>query len=184
MGKVMISNNRQRQVRKTRALLLDAFRELVLERRYTAIRVADIVARADVGRSTFYEHFNDKDDILFESMSGLLAVLADIGGEKHHVDQLARVLGHFREHRRLALGLLSGPSPRVARKLTQLIQEHLGSKQGRSSSLLPINLIAQLLAEANLGLIRGWLENESQCTAMELASAMHASAKASLNAIL
>ena len=53
-----------RQVRKTRAALLDAFGRLVLERGYADIRIADVIRQANVGRSTFYEHFRSKDDLL------------------------------------------------------------------------------------------------------------------------
>ena len=52
-----------RRVERTRLAILRAFRDLVLTREYDAISVRDIAAAADVGRSTFYEHFDDKDDV-------------------------------------------------------------------------------------------------------------------------
>ena len=42
---------------QTKEALLTAFRDLFFERGYEAIRVGDIIARAGVGRSTFYEHY-------------------------------------------------------------------------------------------------------------------------------
>jgi AcrR family transcriptional regulator len=49
---------RDKRTQKTRQALLGAFFGLVLERRYDEIKVADILERARVGRSTFYEHFS------------------------------------------------------------------------------------------------------------------------------
>ena len=43
--------------------------ELIIERPFDAVRVTDILERADVGRATFYAHYRDKHDLLF-SMFG------------------------------------------------------------------------------------------------------------------
>jgi len=56
-----------RRQRRTRQALRDALLGLLRERRYEAISVQDIVERADVARSTFYEHYLDKDDLLLGS---------------------------------------------------------------------------------------------------------------------
>lgn len=54
-----------RRVRRTRRLLKEALLELLAERDYDAITVQEIADRADVGRSTFYAHFESKEDLLF-----------------------------------------------------------------------------------------------------------------------
>ena len=51
-----------RRVRRTRGRLRAALGSLLHERPYEDIAVKQILARADVGRSTFYAHFDDKDD--------------------------------------------------------------------------------------------------------------------------
>jgi len=53
-----------RRVRNTRQRLRNALLELLREKRYEAISVEEIIARADVARSTFYTHYIDKDDLL------------------------------------------------------------------------------------------------------------------------
>lgn len=60
-----------RRVRRTRQLLNDALLALMRERRYDDITVQDILDRADVGRSTFYAHFYDKDDLLMDGFQRL-----------------------------------------------------------------------------------------------------------------
>ncbi len=85
-----------RQARRSRAAFLEAFNELVLTRGYNDIRVGDIIRRADVGRSTFYEHFRNKDDLLRQSMSHMLSVMADAVCEACDLQKLRWVLEHFR----------------------------------------------------------------------------------------
>ncbi len=60
-----------RRVRRTRNALREALIELIVERGYGATTVADIAERADVGRSTFYVHFADKEDLLRGSIDAL-----------------------------------------------------------------------------------------------------------------
>ena len=53
-----------RRVRRSRQAIFSAFEGLLAEKRYEQITVGDIIERADVGRSTFYAHFETKDDLL------------------------------------------------------------------------------------------------------------------------
>src|SRR4051812_37141511 len=53
-----------RRVRRTRRILGDALLELIVEQGYEQTTVQDVLDRADVGRSTFYAHFRDKDALL------------------------------------------------------------------------------------------------------------------------
>ena len=48
----------------TKELIANALRQLVQEKHYSDITVADIVKQADISRHTFYYHFKDKQDLL------------------------------------------------------------------------------------------------------------------------
>lgn len=50
----------ERRAQRTSKLLRGALVSLLLERRYDAITVQDILIRAGVGRSTFYAHYSNK----------------------------------------------------------------------------------------------------------------------------
>lgn len=54
-----------RRVRRTKQNLFNALTELMKEKKYHKITIQDIIDRADVGRSTFYAHYETKDDLLF-----------------------------------------------------------------------------------------------------------------------
>lgn len=177
-----------RRVRRTRKAVFDAFMGLVLERRYDDIRVSDILIRADIGRSTFYQHFDNKDDVLLRSLSGLFSVLADavteVDGE---VDRLGFVLEHFWANRHLAKGLLDGPSsPRVRDLLADLLVTRLEQARERRGAAprLPIPLAAQGLAHAQLGLIRSWLEGRARCPTAALAEGFERMSRAMAAAAL
>src|SRR5689334_11126183 len=60
---------------RTRQLLMQAMVELMRTRRYDAITVLEITEQANVGRSTFYAHFTDKDDLLVDGVQRMLASL-------------------------------------------------------------------------------------------------------------
>src|SRR4249920_1876063 len=72
------------RVRKTRDALGDALVELMQEKQFDSITVQDVLDRAHVGRSTFYSHYSDKDDLqmsdadeFFEGLSMTLSVHGD-----------------------------------------------------------------------------------------------------------
>src|SRR5437588_12521152 len=64
-----------RRVQKTQKLLREALFSLIREKNYDSIVVKDILDRANVGRSTFYMHFRDKDDLLASSICDLLGTI-------------------------------------------------------------------------------------------------------------
>lgn len=53
-----------RRQKKTRRAIYQAFESLMSEEHYSQVTVAQVIARADIGRSTFYAHFETKDDLL------------------------------------------------------------------------------------------------------------------------
>jgi AcrR family transcriptional regulator len=60
------------RVLRTRALLMDALMDLIPEKGYDAITVKDITERATLNRATFYLHYSNKDDLLYQGMRAVL----------------------------------------------------------------------------------------------------------------
>lgn len=67
----MPQNILDRRVQKTRKLLQDALIELVAEKGYESVSIQEILDKANVGRSTFYAHFQDKEQLLHSILDRL-----------------------------------------------------------------------------------------------------------------
>ncbi len=85
-----------RRQRKTRKAIYQAFEDLVSEKPYAQVTVAQIIDRADIGRSTFYEHFETKDELLNDMCTEMF----------DHI--FAGVNSHCVTHRALQTGDLEG----------------------------------------------------------------------------
>ncbi len=64
-----------RRMQPTRQLLHDASFALLIERGYKSITVGDIAERANIGRTTFYFHYQDKDELLRASVKAMMSEL-------------------------------------------------------------------------------------------------------------
>src|SRR6266545_3536261 len=71
-----MNDKTDRRSQRTRNLLGDALVQLIREKDYSTITVSDIIERADVGRSTFYAHYRDKDDLFVSEMDRVIEVLS------------------------------------------------------------------------------------------------------------
>ena len=72
----MVKNMDRRQ-KKTRENIFKAFIELLSKKHYNNITVGEIIERADVGRATFYSHFETKDFLLKELCEELFCHIFD-----------------------------------------------------------------------------------------------------------
>ena len=71
-----------RRARRSQQALLDALVQLMIEKGFEQTTIADIAERANVGRSTFYAHFADKEALLRQSLQGLRAYLTEAGASR------------------------------------------------------------------------------------------------------
>lgn len=163
-----------RRVQRTKAALVGAFIHLVLDRRYDQITVAHIVERAGVGRSTFYEHYDNKDELLTEGLMGPFAVLADMSVGAGDPTQLRQVIEHFWENRRVGNVLFQGPTRQLAtRTLAAAIEARLLARPRLLAQAgLPAPLVSAYLASAQIGLLSAWLSGHTPCPAQTIATAL------------
>ncbi|WP_375203076.1 TetR/AcrR family transcriptional regulator [Hyphococcus sp.] len=153
-----------RRVKRTRMAIFEAFRELVLTRKYDDIRLADIIDMSGIGRSTFYEHFRNKDDVLVTSIEPLFSALAKIppgAAEREHVQF---VIEHFWEQRRFARIVFRDVLyEKLSRKLADMIELEIAVGDPAEKRFQSV-----AAASAMLGVIRAWLAGEFSMTAEDL----------------
>ena len=159
---------RDRRVDRTQSALLNAFREIFFRQGYDRVTVGEIVRRAGVGRSTFYEHFECKDDLLRASATPLLSLLADGATSKGNMEGVTMLLEHCTDYPRFTRKMLAGSTGRLLRNhLASLIEARLqrSHPQRRSSPAL----VAHFIAAGQLGMIEAWLSSRA-CSSRELAA--------------
>ena len=99
-----------RRQEKTRQAITSVFMAMLFDQPYGAITVAAIAERANVGRSTFYEHFRTKSDVLSHCVAAPFSVLAGAVNAPEPAPALIFILQHFRENHSLGRVLLAMPT--------------------------------------------------------------------------
>ncbi len=154
-----------RRVRRTRQALRDALISLILEKGYEATTVRDIVDRADVGRSAFYAHFIDKEDLLLSTFQEMHDTIARATGASPAAlfaisRELFRLADRDRRLYRAVIGRFgSGPLlVRTEQEMFEWVRDEFLEVSGRT--VQTASLAARLAVSAFLGLLRWWLEGD------------------------
>ncbi len=156
------------RIRRTCERLGGALVTLIQERPIDDVTVQDVLDRAAVGRSTFYLHYRDKDDLLLSQLEKFLEMMSTALSirkeESHRVVPVAELFAHIGDQKKLyraladagrlndffdlAQGYFSrGIEQRLteSRRLSKLPQRELGAR-------------ASALAGSLLSLLRWWLD--------------------------
>ena len=173
---------KDRRIQKTRALLHEALGSLIREKPYDEIAVKEILDRANVGRSTFYMHFRDKDELLasgiYDMLQGLHHSELPMTGKKH--ERLIRfslpVFEHIQRHRQLGAAGMGARGrailhERLQHVLSELIADDLEKvRQGRrkSAGQLPSELIVPYVASTFVLVLNWWVESDSSLGPTEI----------------
>lgn len=166
-----------RRVTRTRRALQAALHSLILERGYEALTVQDILDRANVGRSTFYAHYWDKQDLFISGFDDLHQVLAahrvaSFTNPKENV--MYTLFEHVKNYRHLydvTVGQESGTlvEAQMQSSLASFWREQLASELARAETRgLPGELVVQFLVSSFLALVKWWLESNSSHSASEM----------------
>ena len=171
-----MNGNRQldRRIQRTRPLLQEALFQLIIERGYERITIADITERANLGRTTFYLHYRDKEDLLQESIKTLLhdlqldVELETQGACNTYSMVSIRIFQHVVRRQQLYQAMLkeAGPTRTIEDVMrtyfTELYQRFLQRDRLKLESL-PLassEIIAAHAAGSLLGLLSWWLNHE------------------------
>ena len=160
-----------RRVRRTRKLLHDAFLSLVIEKGYEKTTIQDILDRADVGRSTFYIHYQDKEALLMASFDEmrdqLQRELADIpaAGPIDVTLPATLLFEHAYRNQRVYRALCGHQGgalvQRYLRRLIgDLLRQRLRPQLGQTGPDVPADVAAEFYTSAVLGLLVWWIDHE------------------------
>jgi AcrR family transcriptional regulator len=156
----------------TRAWIIAAFNRLVLGRRYESVSVGEVTRRAGVGRSTFYEHFRDKDDVLRQALAVVLTPLADAAVGRGDPCRVHAVLNHIGENRDRTLAMLDGPArAQIEQALADLVLARLSPDAAVPADATQ-RLESRRLAGSHLAVLRAWLDEPDRHTLAASVTAM------------
>jgi len=169
----MSGERMDRRVRRTKEALRRALIEEILQQGYARVTVQDVIDRADVGRSTFYTHFRDKDDLLFYGLEELRAAFDPARQEPGRSPTLA-VFEHMHRSARVwrAMAGRRGADAflrQLHRLLSDLLRSHLQTRLPAAPTQVPLDAIVEFATSTLIGLgSRWWLERETSHSPQEM----------------
>ena len=164
-----------RRQRKTREAIFNAFCKLLSKKDFNKITVGEIITLADVGRATFYSHFETKDFLLKELCEELFCHLFDTAsndsrGHRHIFScdcsdsVFLHLLRHIQKNDNNILFLLSSENNDLFLKyfkngLENLIEENFDMFKNEKYDALPKTFIKNHIASTFTETLKWWIEN-------------------------
>jgi AcrR family transcriptional regulator len=160
-----------RRIQRTQQLLHAALMSLVQEKGFEGVTVQEIIDRANVGRATFYAHFDSKDDLLASGIERLRATLKERQRQalSTGVRDDARLFGfshelfvHANEHRAVFRAMVGKRSGAVVQRLLHKMLVDLARDEvkqlvsARGADSTPVEAIAQFIGGGLFGLLIWW----------------------------
>lgn len=164
-----------RRQRKTRTAIFEAFVSLLSKKSFEKITVGEIIEQADIGRATFYAHFETKDFLLKELCDELFCHLFDCmnnetTNHKHIFECDApdsvflHLLEHLKKNDNRILDLLSCPDNALFMRyfkngLSEIIRAQKKSLYPENSADLPEDFLINHIASSFVECVAWWIEN-------------------------
>lgn len=116
---------KDRRINKTKKAIYQAFLQLLNSKRYETITVQEIIDLADVGRSTFYSHYESKELLLDELCRYLFHHLFEREEHLSTEDYLAHIFLHFKKNQDHVTSLLLSKNDYFLRQLQKELRHHV-----------------------------------------------------------
>lgn len=177
------SQKADRRVQKTQQSLRNALIALILEKHYDTISVQDIIERANVGRSTFYLHFRDKEDLFRGDWQRMLEYfVGQITPENLQAGRIfpiQEIFEHLKDFHRLYRALVkSGKIERLFGYGQKYLAERIEVRfqngfNLESQTAIPLPILANYLASEVFSQLKWWLDNEMPYAPAEMDEIFH-----------
>jgi len=175
-----------RRQQKTRDAIFEAFVSLLFKKSFSKITVQEIIDSANVGRTTFYAHFQTKDDLLKEMCDDLFAhvfsntldteITHDFSmktGNPHAI--ITHILYHLLDNKRIIIGLLTSESDELflgffRQYLNELLAARLLSGVDLSKKGVPYDFLVNHISSSFVGMVQWWIKNRLRQSPEELSN--------------
>jgi AcrR family transcriptional regulator len=172
---------KDRRVQKTQGLLREALVSLIHEKSYDAIAVKVILDRANVGRSTFYTHFRDKDELLVSGIHEMIrslhsAVLPSPAKGYEKIIQFSLPIFEYHDRHRHTGVAKMGAKGRaiihehlqkvIADLITEDVRKALQSRR-KAAGQIPPAVLVQYVASTFILVLNLWAESKGPLRSQE-----------------
>ena len=172
-----------RRILRTRDRLGDALITLIQEKPFDQVTVQEVLDRAGVGRSTFYLHYRDKDDLFLsdaeEFLEAMAMALTRHKDKSQRVAPVAEFFGHVAQGKKLYQALVE--SGRIhdfydlarghfARGIEQRLR---GSGRGASLAAAERSARSHALAGNMMSLLQWWLDRGAKESPQQMDEMFH-----------
>ncbi|MEM7116825.1 MAG: TetR/AcrR family transcriptional regulator [Chloroflexota bacterium] len=180
----MAEKKLDRRVKRTRALLNNALMQLIREKGYDNVTIEDITERANLGRTTFYLHYQSKDDLLLDHHDefilrmdlGVLSREQLLGNEPQpgmvsflqQISQAKLIYQAFTQTRDAEF-IMRNVRERAVQNLTASLEQAFPD----TASTLPLDVLTRYIVDAQFSLIDWWIRSRTPYEPLELATMMH-----------
>jgi AcrR family transcriptional regulator len=180
-----VTDNRDdRRVQRSKQDLYSALISLIREKRFDKITVQEIIDRANVGRTTFYSHFQSKEDLFLSSHEEIIRVISrsffsEAGTLRAEVSPELLAFLEMTEHSRDVYFYLTGGSDtaETLRLIKERVAEQLAARLHElfreEDSAIPFVVLAQYVAGSMVSLFSWWLGKRTPYSALEIATMLH-----------
>lgn len=173
-----------RRQQKTRAAVFAAFSSLLAEKSYSKITVQEIIDAANIGRTTFYAHFETKDDLLKALCELLFDHIISSAANCTHTHGLysdkdapesvfCHLLHHLQENEHNILVLLSCESSELFLRyfkdsLNELIQNQFVGLDRENDAGIPQDFLVNHISGSFVEMVLWWIKGGMKQTPEEL----------------
>lgn len=175
-----------RRQQKTQKLIYDAFLNLLSRKNYSKITVKDIIEEANIGRSTFYSHFETKDHLLEFLFNDLFSHVftEDLYDEGSHnfsnnrqnfIMSITHALYHLKENKSNLLKLLASENseytyPYFYKSMGNYTKYMVKKRNEHSKIKIPQDLVANHISFSFFQIVRWWAQNQLRETPEKVAA--------------
>ena len=161
-----------RRITKTRKAIYQAFLQLLNQKDYEAITVQEIIDLADVGRSTFYSHYESKELLLDELCQKLFHHLFERAEHLSPQDYLAHIFQHFKKNQDHVTSLLLSKNDYFIRQLRKELEHDVypmvADELIKAYPTLPHSYLKHLVVSHFIETLSWWLKKGKSYTEQEV----------------
>ncbi len=161
--------------------------DLIVEKGYAAITIQDLIDRANIGRSTFYAHFTDKEELLLDNINQLKAFLVEQIDKRTAADRTEAVrfefslalLQHVQSHKLMYRATVGKPSGTIVvhhiqQMIAELARDEITDRLPfEGTAFIPRDVVVEFAVNTLVTLVNWWMRGNTHHSAIEVDQMFH-----------